>query len=119
MKIHIRSNGVPITEELRKHIERTFTFTVDAFKEHLDGVSLFLADLNGPRGGADKLCQATAYFRNGKVARIRQTGTGVEAAVKHAADRLKHGISRTLSRTKRPIRVLSMASVRSSTAPAA
>jgi len=116
MKINIRSNGILITEELRQHIERTLAFSVDAFQEHLDSISLFLADLNGPRGGMDKLCQVTARFKNGKRARIHQTGTDLEAAIKNAADRLKHRISRTLSRAKRPIRVLSMASVRSNAA---
>ena len=116
MTVHIRSNGIEVTDDLREHIERTLASSLDRFTERLRSVSLFLADLNGPRGGVSRLCQMTARFRNGRLIRILQKDSEIEPAIKRAADRLKHALGRNASRAKRPIRALRAASVRANAA---
>lgn len=116
MKVNIRSNGIDVTDALRKHAEGTLASSLDRFYRRLESVSLFLADLNGPRGGVSKLCQITAQFKSGRVVSILQKDSEIEPAIKRAADRLKFVVSRTINRAKRPIRVLSAASVRSNAA---
>ena len=112
MTINIRSNGIEVTERLREHVERTLTFALDRFAPRIENVSVFLADLNGPRGGVSTLCQITARLISGRSINILQHHSEVEAGVKYAAERLKSAISRTLNRVKRPIRILSKSSVR-------
>lgn len=116
MTVNIRSNGIEVTDALREHVERTLASSLDRFVRRLGSVSLFLADLNGPRGGMSKLCQMTAQFKGGQVISILQKDSEIEPAIKRAADRLKFTVSRTFNRTKRPIRILSAASVRSNAA---
>jgi putative sigma-54 modulation protein len=96
--VNIRSNGIGITHKLRKHVQRTIAFSLDRFAHRFESISVFLADLNGPRGGVSNLCQ-----------RASET----EAAIKRAADRLKSAVSRRFNRRKRPVRVLSRTPVRS------
>ncbi len=112
MTVQIRSNGIELTDELRKHVERTLASSLDRFTQRLKGVSLFVADLNGPRGGVSRLAQMTARFRNGRLIRILQKDPEIEPPIKRAADRLKYALSRDASRVKRPIRALRTASVR-------
>ncbi len=116
MTVNIRSNGIEVTDALRKHVERTLASSLDRFVRRLESVSLFLADLNGPRGGVSKLCQLTAQLKSGRVVSILQKDSEMEPAIKRAADRLKFAVSRAFNRAKRPIRVLSTASVRSNAA---
>ncbi len=116
MTINIRSNGVEVGDALREHVERTLASSLDRFLRRIDSVSLFLADLNGPRGGMSKLCQMTAQFKSGRAINILQKDSEIEPAIKRAADRLKFAVSRTFNRAKRPIRVLSTASVRANAA---
>ena len=116
MTVQIRSNGIEVTDDLREHIERTLASSLDRFTQRLKSVSVFLADLNGPRGGVSRLCQMTARFRNGRVVHMLQKDSEIEPAIKRAADRLKYALSRDASRVKRPIRVLGAASVRANSA---
>jgi ribosomal subunit interface protein len=116
LTVNIRSNGIEVTDALREHIERTVASSLDRFVRRLKSVSLFLVDLNGPRGGVSRLCQMTAQFKSGHVVSILQKDSDIEPAIKRAAGRLKFAVSRTLNRAKRPIRVLSGASVRSNAA---
>lgn len=116
MTINIRSNGIEVTDALREHVERTLASSLDRFVRRIESVSLFLTDLNGPRGGPTKLCQMTAQFKRGRVVSILHRDSEIEPAIKRAADRLKFVVSRTFDRAKRPIRVLRTASVRSNAA---
>ena len=112
MTISIRSNGIGVTERLREHVESTLAFALDRFAPGIEDVSVFLADLNGPRGGLSTLCQITTRLASGRCINILQHHSEIEPGVKYAAERMKTAISRTLNRVKRPSRVLSKSSVR-------
>ena len=112
MTINIRSTGIEVTETLREHIERTLAFALDRFAPRIENVSVFLADLNGPRGGVSTLCQITARLASGRPINILQHHSEIEAGIKYATERMKTAISRTLNRVKRQVRVLSKSSVR-------
>ena len=61
MRLDIRSRNVAITGELRQHIERRVGQALNRF----DGTSAFrivLVDVNGPKGGPDKVCRVTVVL---------------------------------------------------------
>lgn len=96
MKISIRTRDVELTDALRKHIERRLEFAVDAFRDHVHDALVYMMDLNGPKGGVDKLAQITLRVsRVGELA-VRETGTTMRAALNRAARRLKYRLSEAL-----------------------
>ncbi len=60
MEIAIRTRDLEWNENLRKLVERRIDYAVDRHKSRIGRISACLSDLNGPRGGMDKLCQMTA-----------------------------------------------------------
>ena len=108
MELTIRTRDVELTEALRERITRRLEFALDTFEDHIEDAFVYMMDLNGPKGGVDKLCQITVRAgRIGDLA-VRETGTTFQAALNRAARRLKYRISEALrageSRSRKSIR---------------
>jgi putative sigma-54 modulation protein len=102
MTIDIRARGIDFTDELRKAVERCIGFAVDRYDTQLEKISVYLVDLNGPKGGVDKLCQLTANLCRGNPVLIREKGTEILSIVNRAARRLGYRIGRNLQHQHRP-----------------
>jgi ribosomal subunit interface protein len=93
MKLPIRTRDVELTDAFREQIERRLEFALDTFRDHVQEAVVYLVDLNGPKGGVDKLAQITIRVpRIGELA-VRETGTSMQAALNRAARRLKYRLS--------------------------
>lgn len=96
MKLSIRTRDIELTDELREHVERRLERALDTFRDHVQDAHVYLMDLNGPKGGVDKLAQITVRVsRIGDVA-VRDTGTTTSAALSRAARRLKYVLGEAL-----------------------
>jgi ribosome-associated translation inhibitor RaiA len=114
MELSIRTRDVELTDNLREQIERRLEFALDAFRDHIQDVFVYLMDLNGPKGGVDKLAQITIRVsRIGELA-VRETGTTTSAALNRAARRLKYRLAEAL----RADETLSRESIRTAQAAA-
>jgi putative sigma-54 modulation protein len=102
VRIDVRVRGIDFTDELRNAVERLVVFAVDRYDTHVDKISIYLADLNGPKGGVDKLCQITANFSRGNPVLILEKGSEILTMVNQAARRLEHRIGRNVQRRNRP-----------------
>ena len=102
MTIDVRVRGIDFTDELHKAVERIIAFAVDRYDTQVDKISVYLADLNGPKGGVDKLCQITANLSRGNPVLILEKGTEILSMVNRAARRLGHRIGRNIQRRRRP-----------------
>ena len=110
--IDVRLRGFELTDELRKAVEKIVTFAVDRYQTQVGKVSVYLADLNGPKGGVDKVCQITAKLSRGKPVLILEKGSKMLTTVNRAARRLGHRIGRNVQRQKRPDSQTFRASIR-------
>jgi ribosome-associated translation inhibitor RaiA len=96
MELSIRTRDIELTDALREQIDRRLEFALDTFRDHVQDVLVYLMDLNGPKGGVDKLAQITVRARRiGEVA-VRETGTTMPAALNRAARRLKYRLAEAL-----------------------
>ena len=102
MAISIRVRDIEWTDKLYKEVERSVAFAVDRYQTHVRHVSLYLVDLNGPKGGTDKLCQITATLRSGNRVFILEKGSEIVPTVNRAVNRLRYRIGRGLRHWKRP-----------------
>jgi ribosome-associated translation inhibitor RaiA len=96
MKLSIRTRDFELTDDLRDHIERRLHFALDAFEDHVEDAFVYLMDLNGPKGGVDKLCQITVQVRGIGDLPVRETGRTLQAATNRAARRMKYRLSEAI-----------------------
>jgi hypothetical protein len=76
--------------------------SLDTFGDRIEDAFVYLMDLNGPKGGVDKLCQITVQaHRIGDVV-VRETGPTVVTALNRAARRAKYRVSEALRQADRP-----------------
>ena len=102
MKLSIRTRSVEINDELRDLICKRLGFALDVFGDNISTVSVYLSDVNGPRGGVDKRCQITVAVRGVGDVLVRERGFTPEAVVTVAMRRLKHLVSKALRQAQRP-----------------
>lgn len=100
MKVLLRPRGIEWSDELQKLVERSIAFAVDRYSSRVTQITVYLADVNGPRGGVDKQCQISAELRGSMPVHILEKGDDLLAAVNRAARRLSYRVGRTIQRPK-------------------
>ncbi len=113
MKITVRTRDLDWNENLRTQVERSIEYAVDRYRGRIEGISLFLSDVNGPRGGVDKLCRMTAYVRGIRPVLISEAGDDLLAVLGRAARRLGFRIRRNIERGRRSSAPAYRATIRS------
>ncbi len=90
---YILSQGTVIGDENREYIRRKLNTKLGPYKKSIERVSVRLLDVNGPRGGIDKLC------------RIKVVLTGLPSVVyEHQDEHLKIAIDLALRGIERAVR---------------
>lgn len=98
MKIHVRSRLVVVGADARAHIERRLESSLDRLADRVQRVTVTLLDVNGPRGGEDKLCRIEVRLRPTGTLFIEDAGADLRTVVDRAADRAGEAVSRALER---------------------
>lgn len=100
MHLQIRAKNFRLRGTDREEMERRLQFALSRFDGRISQVTVGLADVNGPRGGADKQCRLVVRLTpSGKVT-IEETHANVSAAVALAACRAGRAIGRALQRRR-------------------
>jgi ribosome-associated translation inhibitor RaiA len=84
MELTIRTRSIEITDSLRDLISRRLHFALDIFGDRIRHASVYLADVNGPRGGVDKSCQINVTVRGIGSILVSEKGSTSEAALTRA-----------------------------------
>lgn len=100
MKVSVRPRGIEWCDSLQDLVERSIVFAVDRYRGRVRHISVFLTDVNGPRGGVDKLCQISAEVSGTMPVLILERGDDVLSTVNRAARRLGYRIGRTIQRPR-------------------
>ena len=98
LKMQVRNTGA--TNNLRSYVERRLGFALDRFEQRIRRVSICLADLNGPRGGVDKVCRIQAQVSLAGTLTVEERSADIYRAVDGAAHRLQKSVRRTLRRRR-------------------
>jgi putative sigma-54 modulation protein len=108
MRLEIRRRRVEVTEELRAHLVERLRLALGRFRRYIGEVRVYLRDVNGPRGGASKVCRVVVEVpRDGRVV---VTGADAEIAVaitrtaSRAGFAVRRCVKRRLARRRRPRR---------------
>lgn len=100
MNLSIRTHGIELSGELQQYVERRIGFALDRYESRLAQVAVYLDDVNGPKGGVDKLCQITAELPGLERVKILEQNATFAAAVDCAARRLGYRIQQALRRRR-------------------
>ena len=88
MRIDLHCDGVEAPPALRDYVARRMRFAIGRFRDHIQWARVKVADVNGPKGGADKRCVVQLRLRNLPDVVFAITQLEVRAAVDEAADRV-------------------------------
>ena len=101
MKIEIRTQGVDLTWSIEQFAHTQVESSLRAFSEMVSSVELSLKDINGPKGGVDKLVRVKTRLRTGKVLAVESTRASLYSAIAVSLQRTKRSVRRNLKRYKR------------------
>ena len=89
-----------IPENMLAQIEKALCSALDRFKHTIREVDINLIDLNGPKGGLDKRCNVQIRFEHQGSLVVTSTGASIIQIVHEACDKLRHVITKRLSKAK-------------------
>ncbi len=100
MRVAIQSSGFEMTSALRLYTEHRLATALGWAHRHMRKLSVWLSDVNGPRGGVDKRCKIQVQLENGRKVIIEECEADLYAAIGRAADRADHAVVRQVERTR-------------------
>jgi ribosomal subunit interface protein len=99
MRLDIRGRHLRLTLALQQHVTRRLRFALGRFDGSLRRVVVRVSDVNGPRGGVDKVCRVHLDVA-GRPITIDERDQDLYAAIDRAAERAGRATERTLSRLR-------------------
>ena len=100
MWLDIRSHNVVLSSELRQHIERRVGQALNRFEGHIQRISIVFVDVNGPKGGPDKVCRMTVVLAGLDRVAVTENGANLFQIVDRVAHRVKRRVSGVLERVR-------------------
>ena len=107
MRLFVRFNNVAPTEPIRTYVDRRVRMVLGRFGSKIAWVSVRISDVNGPRGGVDKLCRIEARFWGRIMVVVEDTAADLRQAIDRSIRRMGRGISRAAARRLETSRSLS------------
>lgn len=110
MKVHVRSRQVELDDAIRSHVERRLELGLGRLADRIGRVTVYVVDVNGPRGGEDKVCRIEVRLRPTGTVIVGDAGAEILGAIDRAADRAAQAVARALKKSRGAVRVLRAAS---------
>lgn len=104
MEIEVQSRGLSAAPFLRQHARQRMQSALGRFRYSVHAVSVRLGDINGPRGGADKLCRIVVRLKNTSLVVIEELGDDIFLVIDKVADRVHQSVARQVGRVKHAAR---------------
>lgn len=105
MQFYIHADDFPLTDALRRHVERRLHFDLARFQPLVRKIEVHLSDVNGPRGGNDKRCQVRVRLSAHPDVVVEDTEADLYHAVGRALGRSARAVARRLGRARRIARM--------------
>jgi len=100
MQIDIQTRPFTLSEPLRYYSERRIRFALTRFEDHIQRVSMWLSDVNGPRGGKDKHCRLQIVLAGTNDVLIEDTQLNLHVAINRSLERAGRSLVRKLDRQR-------------------
>ncbi len=100
MRLFIHARGAVLTDRLRSYVERRLRLASGRFEEHLGDITVQLEDVNGHRGGVDRVCVITAELPFVGTVVVEERGEGFMGVAFRAAQRFRDNVRRRIGRRR-------------------
>lgn len=100
MKLVIRSRGIELSPPLHDLVVRRVRFALSRLDGAIRDVHVTLADVNGPRGGVDKVCRLRIRGPRIGALVVEDRDDVLERAVDRSVDRAARAVVRALERER-------------------
>ena len=100
MKFDISSNRVEIRRQLRVKIEEQLGQAFERLGRWVNRVSVYLEDINGPRGGVCKQCRLVVTTNGVQSIVITETDDNIGASIATAIQRARYALKRRVKTTQ-------------------
>ncbi len=100
MQIEVLGRHVELTDALAQHAQERFTYALNQYDRHVEQVKVRLKDVNGPKGGVCKVCDADIKVRGIPEVVVSKQDADLYLAISAAADTAKVAVGRGLSKLK-------------------
>jgi ribosome-associated translation inhibitor RaiA len=104
MKIELRCEGYSAPDRLRSHVYRRLGEALGRFRDQVQWARVRLKDVNGPRGGNDKLCLVQLRVKGASDIILQERQVDARSAFDRAAARVMLALFRQIARRRRPQR---------------
>jgi ribosomal subunit interface protein len=106
MQVDIQARSFTLTKALKSYVEKKLKAALSSYGNHhtLKGAVIRLSDINGPRGGEDKLCQIQVKLAGVPDIIIKNTEQDMYAAIDRATRRAGKAIVRRIERQRRRVK---------------
>lgn len=101
MKITVWSKLEEVDETVRANIERRLRYRFNRFSPRVLRVNVRITDLNGPRGGVDKISRINIRLRPTGNVFVQDVDQDAFVASDRASERAARSISRAIKRVQR------------------
>ena len=98
MQIDIQARQIPLDRSLKGYTQRRIRFALTRFDERIQRVSMWLSDVNGPKGGRDKHCRLQLALAGNTSIVIEDIHEILSVAINRAIERAGHSLVRKLDR---------------------
>ena len=98
MRISIVGRKEQLAPNTHEFAERRLLFALSRFDSKIDRVSMVIASVDGPRGGAGKSCEVTVKMRRRPEVSVCSVESDVEASIARAAHRAERAVARAIER---------------------
>lgn len=100
MEICMVAKDFAFSPSLKEHVERRLGFALTQVRTKVARIVIRLRDLNGPRGGRDKVCQINIFMPGQPEVVIREIQEDMYFAIDSAVKRAAHRAVRLLTRRR-------------------
>ncbi len=99
MTLSVSDRNDALSEDLRDLLHRRLGFALSRFDSRIRRTSVVVEDVNGPRGGIDKVCRITVTLSGAQNVVISDQDKDLAKCITHAADRVGRAVARSLNRS--------------------
>jgi ribosome-associated translation inhibitor RaiA len=100
MELRLRVRHADFPEILRAYAERRLGFALSRFANRIGRLTARIDDVNGPRGGIDKLCCINAKLIPTGTVVMHAVDANAVVAIDRVADRIARAVRRKLERRR-------------------
>ena len=102
---HVRAIGVDLTEDDHTYIRRKLHMKLSKFATSIERISVRVTDLNGPRGGIDKVCSIKVVLTGLPSVVVNRRHASAHAAIDAALHAIEQAVRGIVGRRRmKPLR---------------